>query len=153
MRILGIDFGSSRIGFAIGDSETSLAVPLAVEQIKGADDPVSVVLGRAYLRAVDKLVVGMPLSMSGDVGPQGELVQSFIAALGKRTDLPVVSWDERLTSVQADRLLSEIPSNSRRRTKKKTVINDSVAAMVILQSYLDSELLRLRESGDDRGTQ
>ena len=152
MRILGIDFGSTRIGFAIGDSETTLAVPLDVEQIKGSDDPISVVLGRAYLREVDKIVVGMPLSMSGDVGPQGEIVQNFIIELGKRTELTVVSWDERLTSLQANRLLAGIPSKSRKRSKRKIANNDSVAAMVILQSYLDSELLRAREIVEDRDT-
>lgn len=151
MRILGIDFGSTRIGFAIGDSETSIAVPLDVDQITGNDDPVSAVLGRADVRAVDKLVVGMPVSMDGTIGPQGKIVQSFIVELSKRTKIPVVSWDERLSSVQADKLLSEIPTNSRKRSKKNRSSNDSIAAMVILQSYLDSYLSGARETVKDRG--
>ena len=117
----------------------------------GSDDPVSAVLERANLRTVDKLVVGIPVSMNGEIGPQGELVQSFIVELSKRTKIPVVSWDERLSSVQADRLLSEIPTNSRKRSKKNRVSNDSVAAMVILQSYLDSYLFGVRETMKDRG--
>jgi len=151
MRILGIDFGSTRIGFAIGDSETFIAVPLDVEHMTGNDDPVPAVLGRADFRAVDKLVVGMPVSMDGTIGPQGKLVQSFIVELSKRTKIPVVSWDERLSSVQADKLLSEIPTNSRKRSKKHRNSNDSIAAMVILQSYLDSYLSGAREPVKDRG--
>ena len=151
MRILGIDFGSTRIGFAIGDSETSIAVPLDVDQITGNDDPVSAVLGRADVRAVGKLVVGMPVSMDGTIGPQGKIVQSFIVELSKRTKIPVVSWDERLSSVQADKLLSEIPTNPRKRSKKNRSSNDSIAAMVILQSYLDSYLSGARETVKDRG--
>ena len=134
MRILGIDHGTKRIGIAVSDELKTIAQPL--EYI--AAEPFAGFLARfAELlreREVELILVGMPRNMDGTYGPASEKVREFIAALRQATTVPIKTWDERLTSVQANRFLIE---GGTRRDKRKQKV-DQTAAAILLQSFLDS---------------
>ena len=144
MRALGLDVGEKRIGLAFGDTGMGVAVPVGVVHRKDADDALDEVVARAVSREVDLLVVGMPWSLDGRAGPQARSVAAFIDALRRRTSLPVTEWDERFTSVEADRRLREPriepPSQGRRkgRARPPRGAQDAVAAAIMLQAYLDA---------------
>ena len=133
MRALGLDVGERRIGLAMGDSETGLALPAGVIERKGGDGDYEAVIAAAAKRDGDTLVVGMPLSMSGARGPQAVVAQAFADALAERTSMSVCTWDERLTSVEADRLL-----RGAGRGGKRKGVQDAVAASIMLQAFLDA---------------
>ena len=139
-QLLGLDVGERRIGVAVSDPEGAVAVPVDVIQRMGGGADWDAVLQRARARDVDTVVVGMPLSMNGRLGPQARAVSAFVKALKSATGLEVVTWDERLTSVEADRRLREAAPERRRgpsfRPPKGS--QDAVAAALILQAYLDA---------------
>ena len=142
MRALGLDVGERRIGLAVGDTETALAVPVGAVDRQGTPDDLRQVLEHAASREADILVVGMPWSLNGHAGPQAKLVGAFVQALQEATPLPVVTWDERFTSVEADRLLRQGADTGRRRSKGARLpkgVQDAVASAVMLQSYLDAQ--------------
>lgn len=134
MRALALDIGSKRVGVAISDSLRKTARPLVVlarAEIRG-DAP-------ALRRIIDEhqvteIVVGMPTTMRGERGESAREVEKVAQDLGKRLGVPVVTWDERLTTVLAE--ASMVRAGVRRGDRKKKV--DMVAAALILQSYLDS---------------
>ncbi len=135
MRIIGLDLGERRVGVAAAEEETRVAIPVATLDISG--DAVSAIVDLAERQRADELVVGLPLSMSGEMGAQARQVMSVVEALQARLSIPVRTWDERLTTVQAARSL---PS-ARRRSKGRAAVaegRDAVAAAILLQSYLDS---------------
>jgi putative Holliday junction resolvase len=129
-RILGLDVGERRIGLAISTPEGRLAVPLRI--LESGKEPADIDAIAEIARAEDAtaIVVGYPLSLDGSVGQQARRVEAFARRLEHSTGLPVALWDERLTSVQAERSLT----GSRRRGPV-----DDVAAAIILQSYLDRQ--------------
>ncbi len=134
MRILAIDHGTRRMGIAISDELKTIAQPLefvSAEPLAGFMARLRELLGQ---REVELVLVGMPRNMDGTYGPAAAKVQEFVAALRAAIDVPVKTWDERLTSVQANRLLIE--ANVRRQQRKQKV--DKMAAAILLQSYLDS---------------
>ncbi len=134
MRILAIDHGTKRIGIAVSDELKMIAQPL--EFIPA--EPFSEFLARLkeILRAkeVELILLGMPRNMDGSYGAAALKVQEFGAALKSAVAVPIQMWDERLTSVQANRFL--IQGNVRREKRKEKV--DKMAAAILLQSYLDS---------------
>lgn len=139
-RIIAIDFGMVRIGLAVSDTSLILATPVGVVQgTKKVDQTVKNVveairkLEKDYDSTVSEIVIGLPLMMNGTVGLLADEVKNFADKLGKAVDIPIKLWDERLTSVQAERALRE----SGLSRKKRTQHVDYVAAVVILQSYLD----------------
>jgi putative Holliday junction resolvase len=133
MRILALDHGTRRIGVAISDELKMIAQPL--EFIPA--EPFADFLGRLkeILREkeVELILVGMPRNMDGTYGPAALKVQDFTAALHNAVTIPIQTWDERLTSVQANRFL--IQGGVRRDKRKEKV--DKMAAAILLQSYLD----------------
>ncbi|MCX6510776.1 MAG: Holliday junction resolvase RuvX [Actinobacteria bacterium] len=132
MRALGIDLGERRIGVAV--SSGSVASPIeTVQRSADHDTDHRNLLAIAAEWEVDTLVVGLPLSLDGSEGPAALLVRSEIAELVAATSIPVVPYDERLTTVTATRLLQEgaVPGRSQRR------MVDQVAAAVMLQAWLD----------------
>ena len=143
MRILGIDFGTKRVGLAISDETGTIAQSL--DHLVGGSDQTVVreLLRIAAERGVSTIVVGMPLRMNGSPSPQTERTLRFITSLQKATTLPVKRWDERLTTVQAERALLE--GNVRRKDRKEKI--DKLAAQIMLQSYLDAQGARMREEG------
>ncbi|MFA5564401.1 MAG: Holliday junction resolvase RuvX [Acidimicrobiia bacterium] len=132
MRALGIDFGSRRIGVAL--SAGTLATPFEVVERSGdRQRDHSKILALAAEADAEVLVVGLPLSMDGSVGPAAKGILAEVKELAKRTSLPVETIDERLTTVTADRQLQEQGLNAQARRK----VVDKVAASIILQSWLD----------------
>lgn len=130
--ILGIDFGRVRIGVAISDELLFLAHP--VETIPADDHAVQRVVEIAGARNVDHVVVGIPRRMSGEIGTAANEALGFVEKLRAVLACKVVTWDERLTTVAANRALQE----AGKKTRDTRAFVDQVAAQIILQGYLDS---------------
>jgi putative Holliday junction resolvase len=142
VRALGIDLGTKRIGVALADSAGTLATPYEVVLRSGdrARDHRRIAELAAETEAV-QLVVGLPLSLDGSEGPAAQLALAEVEELRLATGLPVVTWDERLTTVTADRhlMLMDLDARARRR------VVDKVAAAVMLQAWLDHRRLTPHE--------
>lgn len=135
VRVLGIDLGSKRIGVAVSDATGMLASPLTVLQRSG--DPAADHRALADLvrqEEAQRVVVGLPLSLSGTVGPAARAALEEAAAMAAVVGVPVETFDERLTTVQASR--SMIDQQLRAKTRKRII--DKVAAAVMLQAWLES---------------
>jgi putative holliday junction resolvase len=133
MRCLGIDFGSSRIGIAISDDLGMLAHPL--QTIPNDSKFLSRLQKIVLEKGVARIVVGIPRNMDGSYGPSAEKAKLFLSQLKSEfADVQLIAWDERLTTVEAQRLLHA----AGRDVKKSRPVIDQVAAQVLLQSYLDS---------------
>ena len=134
MRILALDHGTKRIGVAVSDELKMIATPL--EYI--AADPFEAFLARLKEiirdKEVELLLIGMPRNMDGSYGPAALKAQEFAAAIKAKIIVPIQTWDERLTTAQAQRFLIE--GGVRRKDRKEKV--DKTAAAILLQSYLDS---------------
>lgn len=134
MRILALDPGTVRIGLALSDEWHLIASPL--EYVPAA--PFAKLLERLRQlireKEVGLILVGLPRNMDGSYGPAALRVQEFVAALRAALTVPIQTWDERLTSAQAQRLL--VQGGVRRRDRKQQV--DKMAAAILLQSYLDA---------------
>ena len=130
-RILGLDVGERRIGLAISTPEGRLAVPLRVLERRGDAADTEVIAALTREERAEALVIGHPLSMDGSAGAQARRVEAFARLVAKATGLPYQLWDERLTSVQAERAVRAL--RGRRRA------SDDVTAAIILQSYLDRQ--------------
>jgi putative holliday junction resolvase len=134
MRILALDHGTRRIGLALSDELGIIAQPL--EFIEA--EPFAGVLRRLQTIMAEKevalILVGLPRNMDGSYGPAALKVREFVAALQAAVTVPIETWDERLTSVQANRLLSQAAVRGGKRKGKV----DQMAAAILLQSYLDS---------------
>ncbi|MDQ2087292.1 Holliday junction resolvase RuvX [Herbivorax sp. ANBcel31] len=137
MRIMGIDYGDSRIGIAISDALKLTAQ--GIETIKwnqGIKEPLKRISNLIVEYNIEKVIVGFPKNMNGTVGPRGEKTLEFIKNLEKRINgIEIVLWDERLTTVAANRTMREMGV---KKTNKKKVV-DQIAAVYILQGYLDSQ--------------
>jgi putative Holliday junction resolvase len=134
MRALGVDLGSRRIGVALSDSAGTLATPYeTVERSGDVPRDHRRLLELAAEAEVECIVVGLPLSLDGSVGPAAEAVLDEVATLRAATELPVETYDERLTTVTADRLLRQ--GGRKGRDRRKVV--DQTAAAVLLQAWLD----------------
>ena len=129
MRILAVDHGTKRIGLAISDETGTIA------QSIGYVGSVAEVLRIATERGAGKIIVGVPRRLDNSASEQTNRALAFITALQSATTLPVVGWDERLTTVQAERVLVE--GNVRRADRKDK--RDQLAAQILLQSYLDAK--------------
>jgi putative holliday junction resolvase len=134
MRILAVDHGERRIGLAISDETATVALP--VGYVTGG--PVEV-LRVATEREAGRIVVGLPRRLDGSHSAQTESALRFIAALQQATTLPVVKWDERLTTAQAERVLIEGDVRRSQRREKR----DQMAATILLQSYLDAQAVAM----------
>jgi putative Holliday junction resolvase len=133
MRILALDHGTKRIGVAVSDELKIIATPL--EYIPAEPFADFLVRLKELLREkeVDLILLGMPRNMDGSYGPAALKVEEFAAALKNAVTVPIKLWDERLTSVQANKFL--IAGGVRRDKRKEKV--DKMAAAILLQSYLD----------------
>jgi putative Holliday junction resolvase len=131
-RILGLDLGQSRIGVAISDPDRRMAVPVGTVRT-GAPEDVKAIASLVREHEIAAIVVGQPLSLSGRKGEAADHAEKFAQALRDFLGVPVFLQDERLTTVQAERLLGE--SGVRGRDRRRVV--DQAAATLILQAYLD----------------
>jgi putative holliday junction resolvase len=147
VRILGLDVGERRIGVAAADSEMRVALPVGVvERIDPAADAAAIARLMEEQKA-EALVLGLPISLNGSLGPQAQAVRAFGDQIAARLGLPVEYCDERLSTVEAQRRLT--PPTDRRQSKgnkgsrsakgRRTPRGrlDALAAAIILQSYLD----------------
>lgn len=135
MRIMGIDFGDSRIGVAVSDPLGWTAQGLETIRWSGSmNGPAEQIKQLAVQYGAEKIVVGLPKNMNGTIGPSGEKAMEFAALLREFTGLETIQWDERLTTVAANRMMHEVGMKTSR--KKGSV--DRIAAVLILQGYLDS---------------
>ena len=143
-RILAIDFGERRIGLALSDPLGITAQGLPTIDTKKIKDVFAYIKGLVVEKDVAKLVVGMPRNMNGSIGAQGEKVKKFIGRLAHKTEAEVITWDERLTSVQSLKSMREMGTK-----QKKKEVTDRISATLILQSYLDSLSNREKRSLTD----
>jgi len=135
MRILAIDYGSTRIGLALGDPTGTLARPLPFLPAKADARLAREIADLAKKEDVHLILLGLPRHMDGSMGEAAAKVQAFAAALGQATSIAIKLIDERLSTVQASRQLQEAGRNARQQRGKI----DSEAACVLLQGYLDSQ--------------
>jgi putative Holliday junction resolvase len=140
VRILAVDWGERRIGLAVSDPTGVIATALPTLTVRGRNDALARVAAVAVEREAERLVVGLPLRMSGERGEAAAAAETFAAALGERTGLRVDLYDERLTSALSQRRLHE--SGVRIGHAKGRV--DAGAAVVLLESYLQ----RLAAAGE-----
>jgi len=124
-RVLALDYGSARCGCAISDPTGTLATPLPAIEQPGSPDGMDQIARIAAEHGVDTVLVGMPVSLSGEEGPQAREVRDFVARLAERLDVPVQTWDERFTT----KLARSTPGRSS---------EDSRAAAHLLQGYLEA---------------
>ncbi|KPJ61667.1 MAG: hypothetical protein AMJ46_00905 [Latescibacteria bacterium DG_63] len=141
-RVMGIDFGDKRLGIAISDPTATVAGNPSVLHVKDQQQAISEIAKIAEEEGIDEIVVGFPLSLSGVEGPQAGRVKEFASALSKACGITVALWDERFSTAEAERLLLPLAKKTRRQKEKR----DLIAAVLILQSYLDRRTRR--ERGD-----
>ena len=134
-RALGIDLGEARIGVAVSDELGMLAHALETIVVKDTPDPVGRVVQLATGKDVGHVIIGLPKNMDGTTGPAAEKARAFAEKLKERLDCPVRLWDERLTTVAAQRYLHDAGRNE----KQSRSVIDQVAAQIILQGWLDSQ--------------
>ena len=139
-RILGIDYGQKRIGIAISDPLRLIAYPLETVERKRIEDSIRRILEKY---SIEYIIIGYPLRTDGKLGEREEEVKSFAEKIKEKFNINIKLWDERYTTIEAERIIRDIgkkPSRDKGRV-------DRVAASLILQSYLD--YLKKNEESDD----
>ena len=135
MRIIGIDYGDARVGVAVSDPLGFTAQGIETVPNKVYNKMVERVVEIIKSYSADKIVIGLPKNMNGTLGERGEISKKFADELkGYFPDTEIILWDERLSTVQAAGILNV--TNTRGKDRKNVI--DTVAASIILQSYLDS---------------
>jgi len=144
MRLLGLDVGDKRIGIALSDESATLASGLSTLERVGPRKDLKALAALVREHGVSDVVVGLPRHLDGSLGPQAQKVLQFMDELRPVVKVPVVSWDERFTSVMATQALIE--GGVSRRDRRSVV--DKVSATLILQSYLDYRKVADAEARD-----
>ncbi len=135
MRILGIDYGTKRLGLALSDEGEILASPLPVRVRTTLAGDVKFLASFVREKEVGRIVLGLPLNMDGSYGEMARAVQGFADELERGCNVPVILFDERLTTSEAERVLVQADISR----KKRKSLRDGLAAVLILQGYLDSQ--------------
>jgi len=154
-RLMALDVGNVRIGVALSDASGFLASPYTTLRVSRDETQTWDAIQRLIRETeAEGLVVGLPISLDGEIHAQGVLIQAFVERLKQHINIPVAFWDERLSTVEAQRLRAQFEQEARggrarsaqwragrseRRRRKQQEI-DALAAAVILQEYLDHEL-------------
>ena len=136
-RALGIDLGEARIGVAISDELGMLAHPMETIVVKKVADPLGRIVEIAKEKEVSHVIIGLPKNMDGSTGAAAEKALAFAGRLREKLDCVVKLWDERLTTVAAQRYLHDAGRN----VKQSRAVIDQVAAQIILQGWLDSQAM------------
>lgn len=142
-RVIGVDPGTVRVGVAISDELRITARPLVTIRRRDDGATARAILDLAAAHEAGRIVVGIPLGLSGAEQETSRAARRLVEAIQAITSLPVVGWDERLTTAQAERSLIE--GNVRRERRREII--DQVAAALMLQSFLDAEAVRDRPAG------
>jgi putative Holliday junction resolvase len=135
VRIMGLDIGSHTIGVAITDELRITAQGLKTIRRKSKKEDFEEIIRIIDQFKIGKIVVGLPKNMNGTLGKQAEMVLQWIKAISEKVDLPIVTWDERFSTVEASRVLLE--ADLSRKKRKKTI--DKLAAVIILQGYIERD--------------
>lgn len=136
MNLLGIDYGTKRIGLSFSDSEVGFAFPLAAIQVTDRTKAIEEVVAVVREKRIHQIVVGYPINMDDSIGFKAKEVDQFIEDLSTRISCPIERMDERLTSEAVQDMQGHRSPGNRQNMRKKGTI-DSVAATIILQDYLD----------------
>lgn len=149
MRILGLDLGAKRIGLAVSDPDTGIALPSGILESRGRERDLSALCELIEARGVERVVVGLPVHMNGSLGPEARAAQEFAHELSQAANVPVETLDERWTSREAERLAEIEPGKHARggkgrakqksRRRKPTARVDDLAATLILRTYLERQ--------------
>ncbi len=134
-RVLAVDYGSRRIGLALSDPTGTATEPLPTVQRRGDDQAAREVAEVARRHGARTVVVGLPLRLDGTEGPQAQAARRFARRLEQYAGVPVRLWDERLTSVQAERLLVD---GGLRRAQRR-LLRDQLSAALLLRSFLEAQ--------------
>ena len=132
MRIMGIDFGDARTGIAVSDEMNILVGDAWTLNQRSPELAAEEIAAEAAKRGVQRLGLGLPKNMDGSEGPRAEKCREFAELLGTKTDLPIVMWDERRSSIEAHAILH---ANGKKEKKHRKTV-DAVAASLILEGYL-----------------
>ena len=143
--IAGLDLGTKTIGLAMSDLGRRFATPRPVLRREKFSIDAEVLLGFAAKEKVTAFVIGLPMNMDGSAGPRVQATRAFVRNMEQKTALPFVYWDERLSTVAAERALLEMDVSRRQRAERI----DSAAASFILQGALDRLSLLGRAAWDD----
>ncbi len=133
-RVMALDVGGRRIGVALSDPTRVLASPLTTLRAEPRARVLAEIAALAQRHEVSDVVVGLPLTLSGEIGPQARLVQEFAKELAQALPVPVHLFDERLTTVAAERMMVDLGM----RPEQRKARIDEVAASIILQDFLDA---------------
>lgn len=143
--VAGLDLGTKTIGLAMSDLGRRFATPRTViKRVKFTKDA-EVLLAFAEKEKVSAFILGMPMNMDGSAGPRAQATRAFVRAMSEKTAIPFVFWDERLSTVAAERALLEMDVSRAKRAERI----DSAAASFILQGALDRLSSLARETGND----
>ena len=143
--VAGLDLGTKTIGLAMSDLGRRFATPRTViKRVKFTKDA-EVLLAFAEKEKVSAFILGMPMNMDGSAGPRAQATRAFVRAMSDKTTIPFVFWDERLSTVAAERALLEMDVSRAKRAERI----DSAAASFILQGALDRLSSLARETGND----
>ena len=134
MRIMALDVGEATLGVAISDELGITAQPITTLERRGIKRDLRAIVELVSRHEIGTIVVGLPLRLSGVIGTSATAALEFADCVRARVNLPVIAWDERYSTMQAERVLLEGDAS---RSKRREVINQ-IAAAIILQSYLDS---------------
>ncbi|MBN1161184.1 MAG: Holliday junction resolvase RuvX [Dehalococcoidales bacterium] len=140
---MALDVGDARIGLALSDPLGIIATPLTIITRRDIDADIQSIIDIVSKNKVERIIVGMPFSMDGSLGIQADKVRAFAGELSRRVDVPMEYRDERLSTVEAKRMLQEVKKTSR------STRYDAAAAALILQGYLDDLLLPRDYSPDE----
>ena len=143
MKILGLDVGEKRIGTAVSDTLGSMAFPRYTIERDDLEGVMDSILSLSQLEGVERIVVGLPWSLDGTLNAQGHRILEFCDILSSRSPVPVETWDERFSTIEAEYLLRQ----RKVKTSREKGRIDSVAAAIILQRWLDHH----REGRDSQG--
>ena len=135
---MALDVGGRRIGVALSDTTRVLASPLTTLRAEPRDRVLSEIAALVQRHEVAEVVVGLPLTLSGEIGPQAHLIQLFVERLKGVLATPIHMFDERLTTVAAERMMLDLGMKPEQRKARI----DEVAASIILQDFLDSKRTR-----------
>jgi putative Holliday junction resolvase len=133
-RLLGVDYGSVRIGLAVSDAERRLASPLAVHERSSQERDAEYFRSLVEAQEIGAIVVGLPIHLDGREGQKAAEARTFGAWLAETTGLAVTFWDERFSTVEAESALWQAGLTHKKRKARR----DRVAAQIVLQSYLDA---------------
>jgi len=135
MRIVGLDVGERRIGVAVADERARVALPVAVIERRELSADLDAIARLVQEQGAEVIVIGLPISLNGSLGPQAQAVEAFGRELSARLPVPIEYWDERLSTVEAQRRLA----SAGHRGPKAKARRDALAAAIILQGYLDRQ--------------